>query len=320
VVGLGAVAGRVDAVGARPAVPVDPDRAGRARLDASVLREGGVRADADAHDRAVDRDPPRVGHDGLEAVPAGQPVDRLAEVQTDPLLAEVGGDGLPDRLADHRERVAGLLEEVNVDAVGGECLGHLDADVATPDDRDALGRGQRGVPPGPRGVDVTVALGLGVVFAGLLEERPDGRGVVEAVEFERAVQLESIDGVGQCVRPGREQEVVVVLLERPVRPGDGDGPRVGVDRGDLVLAPEVDAPLRGLLGREREQVGQAVDLALHVVGRPAVGVGYPAALLEDDDLAVGVLAQALARGTQPRGVTADDDKPLRHARDHGRRA
>jgi hypothetical protein len=96
----------------------------------------------------------------------------------------------------------------------------------------------------------------------------------------------------------------------------GDRPVLGVDGDDLVSGPQVDIPLLAeLLGRHGDETLYVLDLPLDVVGEPAGAVRDPLALLEDDDVQVGVVALSLAGGRHTGGVAADDNEGA-----HGRKA
>jgi hypothetical protein len=223
-------------------------------------------------------------------------------------------DDLGDGLAEGAEDVRRSLEDVHVETVGGEGLGHLDADVAAADDGDSLGRLHRAVPLDEVAVDVRLAAHVSECVLARVEQVGSGRGRrVQPVDGERAVEAEPLDGVGQRPRTGRDEQVTVRLLEALARPVlDRHRLRVGVDADHLVAPVQVDAALGDVLGRQRQQVLQRVDLALDEVRFATVGVGDPLALLVDDHLAVGGLAFALARGAQAGRVSTDDDERVRH--------
>jgi len=135
------------------------------------------------------------------------------------------------------------------------------------------------------------------------------------VQRERAIEVADIEGAGRRPATGGDKEVAVGLFDRFAVGVDGDGAGVRVDSGHLVATPEVDPAVVGLGWRQRQQVAQLLDAALDEVGHPTVGIREPPALLEDDDLSVGVDAAALAGGTQAGGVGSDDDKRITlHAR------
>lgn len=254
--------------------------------------------------------------DALDPVVAAQSLDGGAGVHRDVVGLQFLHDGVADHFAERRERSLRSLEEMDPCSLHPKRLAHLDADVAAADDGDGQGRLPVGVAGEAVGVDhpSPVVGVLRLVGALGFEERPHRGRIVESVEGERALQVRPLDGRVDGAGAGRDQQVAVPPFDLPVRPVDRDGPVVRVDVDDLAFAAEVDVPLLDLLRRQREQVGERRDGTRHVVGRPAVGVGDPPTLLEDDDVAVRVLASTLARGAEAGGVPADDDEGVGHRR------
>jgi hypothetical protein len=180
-----------------PHVPVDPQRPPHPGLHPSGDSQLGVGPDPD-HDQDQLRGDGEVGlagHgqaggvvvDGL----AGDVVDHLDVVAAQLLAqqpAQVNIDGGHDR--------RGLLDHGDRKAAGTEGLGHLQADVATPNDDRRLGAG-----------------GQGLV---------KGEGVAHGVQHMDPGQVQSVDRGADRDRARPDHQPVIAQLPLAVLAGDGD--------------------------------------------------------------------------------------------------
>ncbi len=92
-----------------------------------------------------------------------------------------------------------------------------------------------------------------------------------------------------------------------------------VDRSHLVLHADVDALLVAeLLGRASHQVVEVRHVTADEVRNPACGVARPVALLERNDVEVGVAAPRLRSRRHAACVPADHDQSFRHGAGHAR--
>ena len=289
-VALGAVAGGEDAVVTGAAlVVVDAQRSAVADLEARLLgeRDGRLRARADHHvvggvalavgahldrhavgvaDDLLDR---RVQHDA-DAVTLG----RLLDVRR-----HVGVERQHDlrRAIDHRHLQPAL----------GERLGHLEADVARPDDDRAA----------PALVDRVAEALAGV----------DGAGGLD--------RLGAVDRRRRGLGAGRDDELVEGLGRLAAAAvAHRQRARGEVDREDLAARAHVDAVVTVALRSAADQPARVLDDAADEIRDAAGRVRGERAALERDDLKLRVAAPRNARGAHAGGVPTDDRKPPRHRR------
>jgi hypothetical protein len=174
-------------------------------------------------------------------------------------------DGLDDDVVDHLDVVAaqflaqqpaqldvdgghdrrGLLDHGNLQAAGGEGLGHLQADVATPDDDGRAGAG------GQRLVE--------------------GEGVGHGMQHVHPGQVQAVDRGADRDGAGPDDELVIAQLALAVLAGDGDLLSGGVDRAGGVIQQELEAGLFQVGGGAVGQIPPVTDVAGQVVGQPADG-------------------------------------------------
>jgi len=131
------------------------------------------------------------------------------------------------------------------------------------------------------------------------------RKVVDLIQGEDAIPLAAgwpnpesfpVAEIGDLVQDGLDEYGAEMLQYGVTR---------GNDRLRTAIADRLETRFNVTARPEEIMITSGSQQALYLLSR---------ALLEDDDLMVGVRSLALARGTQPGGVTADDDE-----RCHGRR-
>jgi hypothetical protein len=240
-----------------------------------------------------------------------EPVDFGTEVERDAFVSKSFTYLVTDGLSERRKHAVGTLEEMNVEVVGDEGLGHLDTDVAAADDGDRFRGRQFAVPFDERPVDV-FRKRVHIDVGRLVEIGPKRRGRVHAMQGEHTPGVHAVEGSGQGVCPGSDQQVAVGLFGSSGSGLDRDRPCLRIDGDDCPSPPQVDTTVGNLRRGQREKIAEVLDVTFHVVRRSTVGIRDPLALFEDDDVSFGRFPFALARGAQSGRVTTDDDEWVGH--------
>jgi len=173
----------------------------------------------------------------------------------------VFGHGVARRLAEPLQYPVAPLEQMHLEPVCGERLGHLDADVAAADDADGAATVLEVL---TRWTAVRLLPGRGLPRTG--DELPQLLAVAHRAEGVHAAEIDPVDRRFERLRAGRDEQAVVRLDRLAVVASSGYGFGIGIDVDDLVSGPEVDvALLAELLGRDRDERLQGLDLTFYIV-------------------------------------------------------
>ena len=164
---------------------VHADAPAFADLQAGILGEERVRADAEGEDDDVGREG-RAGLRGddervIRALGEGR--GAVVDHDRDAMPAEVVPDEAPELDVERRQHVAAPLEDRDIEAPLHEVLRHLQADEPTPDDHCVLRR--------PHGLEPRVALHAGEEARPPLDPVADGPRVRNGAHLEDARQVDA---------------------------------------------------------------------------------------------------------------------------------
>ena len=293
--GLDAVPRRPHAADARLHASVGDDALLDADGDAGLAGERNVRSYAEAEDDDVggQRSVGRV-HGAHRSVLGFEPVHRLPEMERHAHGADRVGDQRSHvEIECRRHRLLGAVDQRDLEPAAHERLGHLEPDVAAPDDDRP-----------PR--------------LALVDGPPHGHAVGQCLHPEDAVGVDARDVRARRHRARRHYELVEGLVALAAVGGEvahAHASLVDVDGDDLVAGAHVDAVLAVFIGRTRHEpldVRQEVPDEVRDAARRVRRVGTA---LERDDLEV--FEVSTAPGARRRGhagsVAADDDEPLGHS-------
>ena len=225
-------------------------------------------------------------------MPGSKPATSRVEAHVDAQAAHGAEQALGHVGVEGAHQLVGALDQGDLGAPADERLGHLQADVAAADHDHATGTGTCGRGRASALASSSVWTPLDVVEVDAREVgagRAGAGGDVQLVELERDGALPGVVAhLDACGRPGRCRATSCrsrTSMRCCSRNSSGDA-------GDQVV--------------ERRHV--AADEVRDAAG----GVARPRALLEGDDLQVGLPAAGLHGGRHAAGVATDDHQPLSH--------
>ena len=195
-----------------------------------------------------------------------------------------------------RQDVVGQLDEVDLQASGGERLDRLKPDEAGTDH------------DGPRswmGLPALVLRGQQ-----LLDAVPQSVDVGHGAQSMHGRVVQALDRRTDGHRTGGKEQRVIRQEVVTIHGRDGDLPCLAVDPGDPVAGAHVQVQGRGQgRGGVQQQLISLGDLAGQVIGQATVREGHVGPLFQDHDLGVLVQTSGSGRGTHATGHASDDDDP-----------